>query len=263
MSKKIKISAFLVVRNEGKNIERALKSLNFCDEIIIIDQKSTDDTVEKSKKYTKKIYCDKEWGYCEPSRILGEKLCKGEWILNIDADEEVTYELKKEILKAIKKDEKDVYGLKRLIFYLGHPLKHLSRTNEEKGVFRLHKKNAVKYSKVLHTDAIPRKGARIGILNNPLNHYPFCSFEQHAQKIKRYAKVIANTNKKYNSFPRKYFGIFYLPIFYFAYHYVYKKGFLDGLWGLIFCLNIFVYELLIYKYIWWDNALSKFLKRKK
>ena len=92
--KNINLSAFLIVHNEEKNLEKCLKSLSFCDEIIIVDQESTDNTLKLATKYTKNIYHDKCWGYADPSRALGESKCHGKWILNLDADEEITLALR-------------------------------------------------------------------------------------------------------------------------------------------------------------------------
>lgn len=117
--KKIKLSGFIVVRNEEKNIERCLRSLDFCDEIIVVDQESTDKTVKIARKYTKNIYHDKCWGYADPSRKLGASKCKGRWILNLDADEEITNPLKLEILDAIKKKtlQMHIIFIERYIFW--------------------------------------------------------------------------------------------------------------------------------------------------
>ena len=245
---KIKISALVVVRNEERNIERCLTSLKFCDEIILVDQESTDKTVDIAKEYTSKIYKNKASGYPEPSRAFAEKKCRGEWIFNIDADEEITPELEKEILRSIKSDKFDAYRIHRNFFFIKKILKHIGSDDY---ALRLHKKGSLIYTPDLHNGVFPRENIKIGKMKNSLNHYSTVSAEQHLEKIDRYAKALAK-NKKYRSFPRKYFGIFYTPIGYFLYYYIYYKGFLDGKEGLHFSILAFYNEILIYKYVWFD-----------
>lgn len=93
-----KISAVVSTFNEEKNIERCLKSLGFADEIIVVDNSSTDRTVEIARRYTDKIYSQKN----NPEEIdlqknFGFEKATNEWILSIDADEEVSSELANEI----------------------------------------------------------------------------------------------------------------------------------------------------------------------
>lgn len=93
------ISAFIIAKNEEKRIERAINSLkNVADEIIVIDSRSTDNTVQIAEKLGAKVVFNDWPGYVE-QKIFGEKLCKHNWILNIDADEELTKDLQQEILE--------------------------------------------------------------------------------------------------------------------------------------------------------------------
>lgn len=242
------ISVFIVTKNEEKNIDRCLKSLDFADEIIIVDQQSEDNTLNFAKKYKNvKIYHDKYWGYCEPSRKKGAELCTKEWLFNIDGDEEVSDELKKEITKAAKNKNYDAYLVPRKFFYLN---KHLKHTTSDEMLLRFHKKGAIMYNSKIHEGLVKKKNIRIGKLNGAINHYPYPNIKAHIFKINKYSSVLAKTSKKYNSFPRKYFGIIYTPIYYFLYYYLIKLGFLDGLNGLIYAIMSAYHEILIYKKIW-------------
>ncbi len=238
--RKIKVSAFLVVRNEEKNIERCLKSLNFCDEIIIVDQESSDNTIAIAKKYTSKIYHDKCWGYADPSRKLGASKCKGEWILNVDADEEITPELRQEIQKKIQNSAFDAYHIHRKFFYLGTFLKHLGQHDF---VLRLHRKNVC---------VVPKKKTSIGVLIHSMNHYAYTSWNQIIERAHRYAKIQAKTDTKYHTFPRNPFGVIYLPLAYFFYDLIYKKGFLDGPKGILYSIINAYYQILIFRYMWFS-----------
>src|SRR3990167_4800317 len=96
----MKISAVILTKNEEKNIQRALKSVDFCDEIIIIDDYSTDNTLKKLKTQNSKVKIFKRELNLDFSqqRNFGMGKCKNNWILFIDADEEVSNELQKEII---------------------------------------------------------------------------------------------------------------------------------------------------------------------
>ncbi len=93
----IKISAFIITKNEAHRIEKAINSIrNIVDEIIVVDSGSTDDTVIISKKLGAKVIFNEWPGYVK-QKSFAESLCKHDWILNIDADEELTNQLQEEI----------------------------------------------------------------------------------------------------------------------------------------------------------------------
>ena len=86
---KIKISAVVNTRNEEKNLDACLKSLNFVDEIVVVDMESEDKTKQIAKKYTNKVFNYDNVGYVEPARNFAINKAKGDWILIVDADERV------------------------------------------------------------------------------------------------------------------------------------------------------------------------------
>ena len=99
------ISAFIVCCNEERQIRRCLESVAWCDEIIIVDSGSTDKTLEICREFTSKI-THKDWqGYVKQKRFALEQ-CSCDWVLNVDADEEVSTELKEEILSILSDDRK-------------------------------------------------------------------------------------------------------------------------------------------------------------
>src|SRR3989344_6713802 len=109
------VSAF----NEERKIEACLKSVEFSDEIILVDGSSTDRTVEIAKKFKTKIYKRENNPMLNINKNFGFTKAKGDWILSLDADERVSEDLKKEINKVLK-NVKDVNGYwiprKQIIF---------------------------------------------------------------------------------------------------------------------------------------------------
>ena len=99
MNKKVVISAVLTVRNEEKKIAECLESVKWTDEIIVVDDESTDKTVQIAKKYTKNVFEHKSVGYVEPVRNFAISKAKGEWVLILDADERVPDSLARKLLE--------------------------------------------------------------------------------------------------------------------------------------------------------------------
>lgn len=104
----MKISALIIARNEQDKIERTLKSLEFADEIVIVLDRSEDETKKISRKYTNKIFSG-SWNLEGDRRNFGINKCSSEWIIEIDADEIVSEELCKEIKDKIKQDKFDFF----------------------------------------------------------------------------------------------------------------------------------------------------------
>ena len=114
------ITAFVVCCNEAKHIRRCLESIKWCHEIVVVDSGSTDGTLDICREYTSRIF-QRPWpGFVEQKRYALAQ-CRSDWVLNIDADEEVSPELKDEILSALSRKPQDVAGfyLPRVVFYLG------------------------------------------------------------------------------------------------------------------------------------------------
>ena len=118
----MKISVLIIARNEESVIEDTLKSVSFVDEIVVILDRSVDQTKSICKKYTKKIFSG-SW-LCEGKEEIMVLKCTSDWILEIDADEIVTKNLKEEILK--KKDWWNLifFYIKLLNFVGSQPIKH-------------------------------------------------------------------------------------------------------------------------------------------
>tara|TARA_B100000989_G_scaffold298945_1_gene291270 strand:- start:3370 stop:4128 length:759 start_codon:yes stop_codon:yes gene_type:complete len=117
------ISALIVARNEQFKISECLKSLNFVDEIVVILDRSEDNTKKIAKKANAKIFSGK-WEFEGDRRNFGINKCKGKWILEIDADERVSKKLSKEIIDKIRDKEFDFYYVKLLNYIGSDPIKN-------------------------------------------------------------------------------------------------------------------------------------------
>ncbi|MGB9911134.1 MAG: glycosyltransferase family 2 protein [Microgenomates group bacterium] len=253
------ISAIVLTKNEEKNILGCLKSLSWCDEIIIIDDFSEDKTIKNVRmfecsrknvqmfKYSNvqkgklkvKIYKRGLEGNFAKQRNFGLKKAKGEWVLFIDADEKVSPELKKEIKEAIKKDKYNGFYFKRWDFFGGRWLKH-GEIGEVR-LLRLAKKTAGQWKRPVH-EVWEVKG-KIGEFKNPLWHYPHSTINEFVKKIDFYSTLHAKALKEEGKKASLKKIIFY-PLGKFLKNYFFKFGFLDGTPGLIVSLMMSFHSFL-------------------
>ena len=173
--KKIFISAIVITKNESPRIVRCLKSLSFVDELIVIDNGSTDDTVSLATKQGAHVI-DKSGADFAALRNVGCDMAAGKWILYIDADETVTDGLRTEIENTIhnKNEEKDInpdasdlfpnaYYICRRNFYLGKEW-----PTRDKMVRLIKKESLKKWEGILHEH--PVIDGNISELHEPLIH---------------------------------------------------------------------------------------------
>ena len=116
----MKLSAAIMTFNEERNLERTLKALaDICDEIVIVDSGSTDKTKEIAEKYEARFIYQPWLGYGKQRNAAIDN-CSGKWILAVDADEELSPELKQKITEIINGNEdKKVYEINRLSVCFG------------------------------------------------------------------------------------------------------------------------------------------------
>ncbi len=224
------ISAFLIVHNEEDKIERCLKSITWVDEIIIVDSLSTDRTVEICKKFTSLIFAQPFINYSYQKNFALSKVTS-EWALSIDADEEITAGLKKEILETITQPGIcSGFTIPRHSFIFGREFR-FSGTQKDKPL-RLFKTHLSCYERPVH-EVVEVKG-NVGELRNFMYHYTYEDINSYLEKFNRYTSLEAHylLEKKH---PIYLFDIAIRPFLTFVRLYFWEQGFRDGLEGLTFC----------------------------
>jgi len=221
----MKISAVLVTFNEEKNIKRCLDSLKFCSEIIVVDSGSTDKTLQIAKKYGARIFY-KEFSDFSSIKNFGIRKAKNNWILSIDADEEISKELEKKIKKAIE-NECNGYYIRRINYFLGKPIKYSGWGNDYQ--LRLFKKEKGFFSGAVH-ESIKIKG-KTGFIKAPILHYSYIDSKSYFEKMNRYTSMQAQKPKHF-----LFLKLFFSPFFKFIKMFFMKAGFLDGLRGFILAI---------------------------
>ncbi len=228
----ITLSAVILTHNDENQIEKALKSVNFCDEIIIIDDFSSDETLEKVNKSKVKLIQRKLAGDFAEQRNFALNQAKGDWVLFVDSDEEVSEELRHEIASLFQSqlgNKNTAYYIKRRDFWWGRELKFgETLTARNKGIIRLMKKNSGKWQNSVHEVFVSTvQPAR---LKSYLNHYPHPRLKDFLNEINFYstlrARELAVEGKTTNVL-----GISFVPLGKFIYNYFLKLGFRDGAAG--------------------------------
>ena len=110
----IKASVYIICKNEEKHIKRVLESVKDFEEIVIVDSGSSDNTLEIAKTYTNKIF-HQDWLGFAKQKEFAKNLCSKDWVLNLDADEQITEQLKKEIIEIIEENKIVVHIPKHFI----------------------------------------------------------------------------------------------------------------------------------------------------
>jgi len=191
-----KISAFIIAKNEATRVTRAINSINkIVDEIILIDSGSTDNTVETAKSLGARVIFNEWPGYVK-QKSFGESLCKHDWILNIDADEELSIELQDEIEFIFASNNQDRYLAYQINFVIMYRSESKPRLFAPSNKFiRIYNKKYSGFSNVTKTtthDAILfnsdiNKDGKVYNLNGIAHHFSGTSIEQLVAKANFYS----------------------------------------------------------------------------
>lgn len=250
------ISAVIITRNEADKIARCLESVKWVDEIVVVDDQSSDETVEICKRYTPEVIIHRLEGNFDNQRNLGTEKAKGDWVLQMDADEVVSEELRTRI-KKILENNSDCSGFKfkRKNYFLGKPLLYGGWHHD---FLRLFRKKAGKYIGSGVHELIEVKG-KIGQINADMEHYLCQNLSQFterqnyytslgAERLLRERGLVSNKEVRYH--------LLIKPLKLFWKTYVKKQGFRDGVHGLTYCIfNAFLHFFNWAKY--WELCRTK------
>ena len=223
-----KITAIIPTFNEESNIQRALDSVAFADEIIVIDSFSTDKTVEIVKK-SNAVLLQRTFDDFSTQKNYAIQQANNEWIFLLDADEEITESLQKEIQSKVEKPNGyNAFYVYRNFFFKQKKL-HFSGWQRDK-VIRLFKKGFNSYEGKVHEKIITN--GEIGFLKGKLNHYSYKNYNQYKKKLDHYAQLQAAELMSENKVVTPY-HLLLKPIVRFLIQFIIKLGILDGIRGFI------------------------------
>jgi len=241
------LSVVILTKNEEKNIAACLDGLSWCDEKIVIDDHSTDKTVDIAKEKDAKVFSRLMNNNFSDQRNYGLEKAKGDWILFIDADERVSsalwYEIMQHTSEAI--EECNGYYIKRQDTIWGRTLKHGEVGNIV--LLRLAKRGAGKWVGSVHEQW--KIQGKTQILKNPLDHYPHPSVSEFLSEINYYTDLRAEELHK-RKVKSNWLSVIFYPKTKFILNYFLKRGFQDGLPGLVFALMMSFHSFLVRAKLW-------------
>lgn len=240
----VMLSTVILTRNEEKNIEQAVQSVSFSDEIIVLDDNSTDETVQIATKLGCKVLKRALEGDFAGQRNYAMEQAKGDWILFLDSDEEVTPHLKSEIMNLLKKDSHhELFFIKRQDEFWGKKLRHgeLEKATNT-GFIRLVKKGSGVWKNKVHEEFVT--ASPVGRLNNFIHHKPHKNITEFIESVNYYSTIKAR--ELYDEGKRtNILEIIFLPFFKFNYTYIMKAGFLDGPAGFVYSFLMSFHSFLV------------------
>lgn len=227
-----KITAIIPTLNEEIHIEAAIESVNFADEIIVIDSYSSDNTVQLAEKHNVKIIKRKFDDFSSQKNFAIDQ-ATNPWIYVLDADERVTPEVRKEILEAVKNPKAKVgFYVGRSFYFAGKEIKYSGWQTDK--VIRLFLKDDCKYEGIVHETIITE--GELGFFQHKINHFGFKNYNHFISKIHQYGGLKAlelhQKGKSVNAF-----HLIIKPTFRIFNHFIIRKGFLDGYAGLILSIT--------------------------
>ncbi len=225
----MKVSSTIITLNEERNIERCILSLQkVSDEIIVLDSFSNDKTEAICKKFDVRFVQRKWEGYSASKNYLNS-LAKFDYILSIDADEELDETLEKSILEVKKEKNPQLYTVNRLTNYCGKWIKHSGWYPDVK--LRLFPKKGCQWEgEFVHEELSYPQNLEIKLLEGHLNHFSYYDYVDHRQRADKYSTLTAqkmNKAGKKASILKPYLSGFAR----FVGMYIIKLGFLDGWQG--------------------------------
>ena len=185
------VSAFIITRNEANNLPECLQTLKFCQEIVVLDQQSDDDTAQLARAFGARVITTEEWPGFGEQKQRALNLTTSDWVLSIDADERITPELAAEIQQAIRSNAADGYYIARRSQFLGRWMRHGGWYPDR--VLRLARRANARFDPTPVHEKMLVSG-RIAELKQPMLHYSYRSIEDVLAKQKTYA--LAGAAKK-------------------------------------------------------------------
>jgi len=238
----INISVIILTKNSQKYLSQVLTALKEFEEVIIIDNGSSDNTLQIAKKFKNCKIIKEEFIGFGPLKNKSLKYAKNDWVLFIDSDEIVKQEMIEKIKKLNLKEKNIVYSFLRDNYYKDKLIKCCGWENDY--VIRLFNKTHTQFNNnLVHESLIIKKDTKIIKLKEGLKHYSYSSIEELIDKMQLYSTLFAKTNNYKPSITK----IILSPLFKFIKNYFFQKGIFYGYIG--FVISISNANGVFYKYI--------------
>ena len=240
------ISLAVITKNEADNIERMISSASFVDEVVVVDSGSTDNTKQLCRDMGA-VVIEQEWlGFAGQKQFAFDQ-CTSDWILSLDGDEALSSELAQEIQSAVTRcnDTVCAFSMPRLSFYLGRWIRHGGWYPDRK--IRLTKRSKAQWQgNGLHEKLVV--DGEVKPLSKDILHWVYKDISHQVKTIDNYSTTHAeHAGKKGNLY--LIWGLVHMAGKFFE-CYIWKRGVLDGLAGLVIAVNSTWYTFLKHAKVW-------------
>ncbi len=251
------LSVAIIVRNEERNLARTLASVSFADELIIVDTDSVDRTIEIAQSFGAKIF-NRPWPGFAAQKNFAIQQCTGDWILSLDADEELSPELRTQLQFLLPTYPPiDAYFIKRRNLFLNRWIKHGGYYPDPK--LRLFRRSAANFTHAPRFEDRPVHetiafDGESSTLDYDLIHHAYPTLEGYLEHMDRYstlgAQLLVAQGRVSRDVLSFYWNVFLVPILTFLWNFIVRLGFLDGREGLLLHLYHSAYVSWKYAKAW-------------
>jgi glycosyltransferase involved in cell wall biosynthesis len=248
----MKLSVAVITFNEAANIRRTLESVEWADEIVVVDSGSTDNTLAIAREFNTKIYVERWKGYGGQMNSAIDK-CTSPWVFSLDADEVLTPALAAEIRQLLRGEPKyRAYTVPRLNQIFGRWMRHGGLYPDRK--LRLFQQGSARLPEDIEPHSTPKTSLPVGELKSDLLHYQYPTLPLYIEHMDRYSTasvpLVLRKGKVSRSSLAFLSNVVLNPIATFLYNYFLRLGILDGREGLLVHLYHSVYVSWKYAKAW-------------
>ncbi len=242
---KIPVSVYIITLNEADKIAALLNQLSRFEEVIVVDCGSTDKTAAIAGDYANVKFYHRNWVSFSEQKAYALSLCRCDWVLNIDADEELSEEFIDEMLTTMALNHSDALEARRIVYRWGRRTSYFTKDNRLIRFFRKHKGH---YEPRRVHERISISG-RVRRSNAAILHHQDMSLDELVAKLNRYSQLKAMD--KFEKGRRAHFLVllFIFPLS-FVQHYILKGFCLGGYEGLNGSVTIAFYDFMKYAKLW-------------
>jgi len=248
-SARLPISVTIITLNEERHLERALRSVRWADEVIVVDCGSQDGTQKIATDYGARFEFHRWDGYGQ-QKNYAQSLARNSWVLNIDADEEVTPELESEMRTVFAEIQKGTriekgFYIPRKSYYLGRWVRYGGWYPNY--LMRFADRRVSRWTEPEVHEALQVDGS-VSYLKADLNHYTFSSIEENVRTNLRFSRLGSRDLIRRGQKPSL-LKLIFKPLGKFLETYVLKKGCMDGIAGFLISVNAAHSMFLKYAYL--------------